>query len=98
MIHRATRFAWLEPNNLVVAHSSLAIDGVSLVSGNAPLKQVRANAASAVAAFEQLLTDRLRVLGPDHPHTLSSAHNLAIDLRELGEADDGPGSHDGVHT
>ncbi|MEZ2221521.1 nucleoside hydrolase [Rhizobium sp. RCC_161_2] len=36
---------------LVVAHSSLAIDGVSLVSGNAPLKQVRANAASAVAAF-----------------------------------------------
>ncbi|HEY0121476.1 MAG TPA: nucleoside hydrolase [Rhizobium sp.] len=36
---------------LVVAHSSLAIDGVSLVSGNAPLAQVRANAASAAAAF-----------------------------------------------
>ncbi|MQB44659.1 nucleoside hydrolase [Rhizobium sp. ICMP 5592] len=36
---------------LVVAHSSLAIDGVSLVSGNAPLKQVCANAASAAAVF-----------------------------------------------
>ncbi|MDL2406746.1 nucleoside hydrolase [Rhizobium calliandrae] len=37
---------------LVVAHSSLLIDGVSLVSGNAPLTQVRANAASAAAAFD----------------------------------------------
>jgi len=36
---------------LVVTHSSLAIDGVSLVSGNAPLAQVRANAAGAAAAF-----------------------------------------------
>ncbi len=37
---------------LVVTHSGLAIDGVSLVSGNAPLAQVRANAASAAAAFD----------------------------------------------
>lgn len=37
---------------LVVAHSNLAIDGVSLVMGNAPLAQVRANAASAAAAFD----------------------------------------------
>jgi purine nucleosidase len=36
---------------LVVAHSNLDIDGVSLVMGNAPLAQVRANAASAAAAF-----------------------------------------------
>ena len=36
---------------LVVAHSSLAIDGISLVSGNAPLAQVRANAASAADVF-----------------------------------------------
>ena len=26
-----------------------------------------------------------RVLGDDHPDTLASAHNLAIDLRALGE-------------
>ncbi|MDK4721441.1 nucleoside hydrolase [Rhizobium sp. CNPSo 3968] len=36
---------------LVVAHSDLVIDGVSLVSGNAPLPHVRANAASAAAVF-----------------------------------------------
>ncbi|MBB3426091.1 inosine-uridine nucleoside N-ribohydrolase [Rhizobium sp. BK312] len=36
---------------LVVAHSDLVIDGVSLVSGNAPLSHVKANAASAAAVF-----------------------------------------------
>jgi purine nucleosidase len=36
---------------LVVVHSHLQIDGISLVSGNAPLKQVRENAASAAAVF-----------------------------------------------
>jgi inosine-uridine nucleoside N-ribohydrolase len=36
---------------LVVAHSDLVIDGVSLVCGNAPLAQVRSNAASAAATF-----------------------------------------------
>lgn len=36
---------------LVVGHSGLKIDGVSLVFGNAPLEQVRRNAAGAVKAF-----------------------------------------------
>ena len=36
---------------LVVAHSDLVIDGISLVSGNAPLSHVQANAASAAAVF-----------------------------------------------
>ena len=36
---------------LVVAHSDLVIDGVSLVTGNAPLSHVQANAASAAAVF-----------------------------------------------
>ncbi|OEC99985.1 nucleoside hydrolase [Rhizobium sp. YK2] len=36
---------------LVVAHSDLVIDGVSLVTGNAPLPHVQANAASAAAVF-----------------------------------------------
>lgn len=31
----------------------------------------------AADAFEELLTDRLRVLGPDHPDTLWTRHNLA---------------------
>jgi hypothetical protein len=29
-----------------------------------------------------------RVLGDDHPNTLTAANNLAEDLRLLGEADD----------
>jgi hypothetical protein len=29
------------------------------------------------AAFKDLLADRLRVLGPDHPHTLTTLANLA---------------------
>ncbi|WP_454851295.1 nucleoside hydrolase [Rhizobium binxianense] len=36
---------------MVVAQSSLDIDGVSLVFGNAPLRQVKANAAGAARAF-----------------------------------------------
>jgi purine nucleosidase len=36
---------------LVVAHSELVIDGISLVMGNAPLEQVQANAASAATSF-----------------------------------------------
>ena len=35
----------------LVARAGLAIDGVSLVAGNAPLDQVRSNAAGAAAAF-----------------------------------------------
>ncbi|MGW2112625.1 tetratricopeptide repeat protein, partial [Streptomyces sp. NPDC001948] len=34
-------------------------------------------AAGAAAAFEELLADRLRVLGPDHPDTLTTRSNLA---------------------
>ncbi len=36
---------------MVVTHAGLAVDGVSLTFGNAPLSQVRRNAASAAAAF-----------------------------------------------
>ncbi|MFB2605193.1 nucleoside hydrolase, partial [Rhizobium phaseoli] len=36
---------------LVVAQSEFEIDGVSLVFGNAPLPQVRKNAAGAATAF-----------------------------------------------
>lgn len=36
---------------LVVTHSKLVIDGISLVMGNAPLGQVEANAAGAAACF-----------------------------------------------
>ena len=44
------------------------------------------------------LDRRRRILGHDHPDTLNSAANLATDLRELGESDDGLSSRDGVRT
>ena len=37
---------------------------------------------------QDTLDRRRRVLGEDHPSTLVSANNLALDLRALGEADD----------
>ncbi|WP_328396438.1 tetratricopeptide repeat protein [Streptomyces sp. NBC_00390] len=36
---------------------------------------------------EDTLTRRRRVLGEDHPQTLTSAYNLAVDLGELGEVE-----------
>ncbi|MGW5317831.1 tetratricopeptide repeat protein, partial [Nocardia thailandica] len=33
--------------------------------------------AEAITLYEQTLTDRERVLGPDHPTTLASRNNLA---------------------
>jgi tetratricopeptide (TPR) repeat protein len=41
-------------------------------------------AAEAVTAFERLLTDRTRVLGPDAPATLATRNNLASLLGESG--------------
>ena len=35
---------------------------------------------------EQILADRERVLGPDHPLTLTSRNNLAIAYRDAGRA------------
>jgi hypothetical protein len=43
----------------------------------------------STTAFEQLLTERLRVLGPDHPHTLSTRGHFA---RWRGEAGDPTGA------
>jgi hypothetical protein len=39
---------------------------------------------------EDTLARYRRVLGEDHPDTLTSASNLAIDLRALGETEDRP--------
>ena len=38
----------------------------------------------AIALYEQVLTDRTRVLDEDHPDTLTSRHNLAGAYREAG--------------
>ncbi|MEU6721117.1 tetratricopeptide repeat protein, partial [Nonomuraea sp. NPDC046802] len=39
----------------------------------------------AIPLLEQTLTDRERVLGPDHPHTLTSRSNLAYAYESAGD-------------
>jgi Tetratricopeptide repeat len=46
--------------------------------------------AEARELAEDTLTYFRRVLGEDHPDALTSANNLAIDLRALGEAGNDP--------
>jgi hypothetical protein len=41
--------------------------------------------AGAAAAFEELLADRLRVLGADHPSTLTTRNDLAFCRGEAGD-------------
>ena len=38
----------------------------------------------AITLYEQVLTDSIRVLGEDHPHTLTSRNNLAYAYQEAG--------------
>ena len=45
------------------------------------------NSSGAAAALQQLLTDRLRLLGPEHPDTLSTRHDLARWQGEGGDPD-----------
>jgi tetratricopeptide (TPR) repeat protein len=40
-----------------------------------------------ITLYEQVLTDRRRVLGDDHPETLDSRHNLAVAYRSAGRLD-----------
>ncbi|MFC4066196.1 tetratricopeptide repeat protein [Actinoplanes subglobosus] len=44
-------------------------------------------ATAAIGALERLLADCLRVLGPDHPDTLTIRHNLAWFRGEAGDPD-----------
>ena len=45
----------------------------------------------AVGQFRQLLADRARVLGPDHPDTLTTRNNLASWLGEAGQVQEAIG-------
>ena len=42
----------------------------------------------AVPLFEEVLADRVRVLGADHPQTLASRNNLAGAYHAVGRVDD----------
>ena len=40
----------------------------------------------AITQFGELLADQQRVLGPDHPNTLTARNNLAMMIAEVGGA------------
>ncbi|ERH18379.1 hypothetical protein HMPREF1549_01769, partial [Actinomyces johnsonii F0510] len=42
----------------------------------------------AIPLYEQNLEDRTRILGPNHPHTLTSRNNLAGAYRDAGRLDE----------
>jgi len=46
--------------------------------------------AKAIPLYEQTLTDRERILGPNHPDTLASRNNLAGALRTLNASQSPP--------
>jgi len=46
-------------------------------AATSPLAWRGGDPVGAAQAFEQLLTDRLRILGPDHPDTLATRHDVA---------------------
>ena len=53
-----------------------------------PIERPRNLYHEAISAFEQLLPDQLRVLGPDAPDTLTTRHNLPPWLAEAGRVDE----------
>jgi len=56
-----------------------------LLDGAALYLLTRGEPGPAHPLFEQALTDRRRMFGEDHPDTLTSASNLALDLYALGD-------------
>ena len=52
----------------------------------------------AIALYEQVLTDRTRVLGEDHPHTLASRNNLAYVYKRVGRLEEAIALYERVLT
>jgi tetratricopeptide repeat protein len=39
----------------------------------------------AIVMFRELIPDSVRILGPDHPHTMSARYRLAISAQAAGQ-------------
>ena len=50
------------------------------------LNELRDSASAAIAIGKPLVADSQRVLGPDHPDTLTAQNNLAVAYQEAGRA------------
>jgi tetratricopeptide (TPR) repeat protein len=59
---------------------------VELLSGVAHYDHARGDYGAAEQALRQVLEAYRRLLGPEHPNTLASMHNLAMTLLALGDA------------
>ncbi len=68
----------LPPNQ---AHDSPCLGGSASEAGRV---------AEAIPLHEQTLTASERVLGPDHPDTLTSRHNLAYAYQKAGQPSEDP--------
>ena len=67
-------------------HESVA--ALDLQEGAALYLQYQGNIDAAITIFEQLLIDRERILGPEHPDTLTARANLATAYQQAGRTSD----------
>ncbi len=80
----------LLPHALTTTDAGRALDDAGddvawLLNAAAGYLLTRGEPAASLPLLERALKLRRRVLGEDHPHTLNSANNLAVNLRELGQ-------------
>ena len=65
--------------------------GRRVTSRGRPVSTAAGRFDEAIILHEQILAPRERILGPDHPDTLDSRHNLAIDYADAGPRHQGQG-------
>ncbi|MBV9162819.1 MAG: tetratricopeptide repeat protein [Pseudonocardiales bacterium] len=84
-----------EADDASLANADLA---ASSLNSLALLRSNEGRLDEALSLFERVLLDRERILGPDHPDTLSSANNLANRLSALGEHEQARALHEDTLT
>ena len=68
-----------------ITSEEVALEGANAVAQS---YESAGRLGEAIALYEQVLADRIRVLGPDHPDTLSSRNNLAYAYISVGRLAD----------
>ncbi len=75
----------LRLSNQIEDHNNTALLRFRIEDGLAGVYMSMGNIVQAVPLYEQTLAARLRVLGPDHPDTLTSRNNLALAYQWTGD-------------
>jgi hypothetical protein len=63
---------------------TLALASIAVRDGATFYRQGQGQIGPAITGFEEVLTDSTRILGADHPDTLTSRNNLASTYRSAG--------------